>query len=83
MAQTATPVVRTNQEPDELFLHARFYGILAGEAQKGVLVATSMAKTLQELHPEQAERLHRVYAEGMQVALGEYATLDGVGCKTQ
>ena len=77
------PDMTTKQEPDDFFLHARFYGILAGEAQKSVLVASAMAKVLQERHPEQAEKLHRVYAEGMQVALGEHAMLDGVGCKTQ
>ena len=66
------------QELDDLCLHARFYGILAGEARKSVLVAASMAKVLQEIHPEQAEKLHRVYAEGMQVALGEHAMLEGL-----
>ena len=74
----------TNQDKDiirradDVFLHARFYGILAGEARKSVLVATSMAKALQERHPEHAERLRRVYAEGMQVVLGEYAMLDNL-----
>ena len=47
-------------------------------AVAGAIGSAAMAKVLQERHPEQAEKLHRVYAEGMQVALGEHAMLEGL-----